>query len=122
MYHAIPIKKSLLKVSEQAVLNTILDFLTYRHIPHAHIRNTGAIVKKNDKIYFLKARNKQKGISDILGVCLGKAFAIEVKSAEGVVSEEQWEWLKAFEKAGGHACIARRLEDVEVFIQRLESQ
>ncbi len=65
---------------------------------------------------FLKNNNPnfRNGVSDILGVILGRPLAIEVKSKLGRPSEDQKVFLEEFGHAGGIGFIARSVEDVAV--------
>lgn len=110
----------MVKVKEQDIVRAILDYLTYRRIVHAHIRNTGAIIKRDGKTFFGRNRNKQLGVADILGVYKGVPIAIEVKSETGKVREEQENWLLEWAKNGGAYCIARSVDHVDQFIGSLE--
>lgn len=61
-----------------------------------------------------KSRYLKNGISDLLGVFLGKMLAIEVKLPTGKVSKEQQEFIDEINKHGGIAFVARSLEEVIV--------
>jgi len=56
-------------------------------------------------------RNQNRGAADICGVKGGRAFAIEVKTEKGKLSEYQQNWLGKFDAAGGYACIVREFGD-----------
>jgi hypothetical protein len=61
--------------------------------------------------------NHSKGISDILGLWMGRGLAIEVKAKGGRLSPEQKEFLEGWRESGGIAILAYSLDDV---IQALE--
>lgn len=106
--------------NEQGVLHAILSYLRLRGIPHAHVRNTGRIIRRGDgAMVWGKSQWSQPGVADILAVWRGWALAIEVKSETGKVRPEQQEWLSAWRQAGGHSVVARRVEDVEDFLRGL---
>jgi hypothetical protein len=53
------------------------------------------------------------GIADIIGVYLGRAVAIETKTATGRLRETQASFRAAWERAGGLYLIVRNVEGVE---------
>lgn len=110
----------MLKVKEQDIVRAILEYLTYRKITHAHVRNTGTIINRGGKTFFGRNKNNQPGVADILGVYKGVPIAIEVKSETGKVRDEQENWLLEWSKSGGAYCIARSVDHVEQFIGALE--
>ena len=60
------------------------------------------------------------GVPDIIGVCKGKFFAIEVKDKLGVVSALQKYVHTLIRKADGNLLIAYDLETVKQFIGDLD--
>lgn len=52
-----------------------------------------------------------KGGSDLIGLCGGRFFALEVKSATGRATEEQFAFICAVRMAGGFASIVRSAEE-----------
>jgi len=111
-----------LKIKEQDVLSSIIEYLMRSNIPHVHVRNTGSIINRNGNTFFAKPKFHQKGAPDIMGACNGKAFAIEVKSETGRISEEQIDWLHKWENyGGGYFIIARNVESVQQFIEVLKT-
>lgn len=74
-----------------------------------------------------------RGSADILGICrvpitpdhigmaLGVAIAIEVKTATGRMSPVQARWAQAWQARGGAHCIARSPADAREFIERITS-
>ena len=111
---------AILELKEQDILNQIMDYLSRRNVKHVHIRNTGAIFVREGKTRFGRPKFHQKGAPDIMGCFNGRAFAIEVKSASGRVSDEQIAWLKGWEDAGGYFVVSRNLEQVVHFIDSLD--
>jgi VRR-NUC domain-containing protein len=99
--------------TEQQIVNTICEYLTISHIPFARVRNTGAIIKKDDgRFFFGRQKFNQRGVSDIIACVSSVALAIEVKRKDGVVSPEQDNWILRWIKEGGKALVARSLDDV----------
>ncbi len=102
--------------SEQAILQSILDYLTITRIPHAHIRNTGIIIKENGKFRFGKPKIQQKGVSDIIACVCSVPLAIEVKAHNGEVSADQIEWLTRWTKEGGQAIV---VNDLDILVEKI---
>lgn len=74
--------------------------------------NVGIYDAAQGKYRALNQFGAKKGVSDILGIYKGRALAIEVKTAKGVVSEHQKDFLISFAAAGGIAFVARSVDDV----------
>lgn len=123
--------------TEQRLVGEILTLLTYNRVLHAHIRNTGAVIRRRDgSLTFGRSMFSQRGVPDILAwkpidgkweaigsadpskeidvreIPLLRAYAIEVKSETGRLSPEQKEWLDRFTSIGGVSIVARKIEDV----------
>lgn len=56
--------------------------------------------------------NPTAGCSDLLGVCHGRALALELKSKTGRLSDLQRVFLEQWEKAGGIARVIRSLDEL----------
>lgn len=99
-------------ISEKTIENHILIYLKSRGV-FAWKNQSVGVFDPSKKIY-RKSKNPFhiNGTSDILGIYKGKLLAIEVKSAKGVVSDEQEEFINNINKFGGIAFAARSLEDV----------
>lgn len=52
------------------------------------------------------------GTPDVLGCHIGRATVIECKSGDGVLSEDQKKWRKAWERAGGVYIVGRQADAV----------
>ena len=104
--------------SEQQILNSIIDFLSFQNVPFAHVRNTGSIARKGENVFFAKPRNCQKGVSDIIACYRGYPVAIEVKTEKAKLSEDQSAWLSKWGKNGGDVIVARSLDDVVEYFKR----
>jgi hypothetical protein len=70
----------------------------YQKFPNSlwYRRNVGAFKNKDRFVRF-----GLPGMADIGGIHIGKAIEIEVKTFKGKQSEEQKNWQKAVENAGG---------------------
>lgn len=108
-----------LKVTEQQIFNSILDWLTVMRIPHAKIRNTGLIIHKEGRTIFGRGNRDQRGVPDILCCYSGYPIAIEVKSETGRLSTEQYEWHENWRRAKGLVVVARNLQTVIDFFEKL---
>lgn len=62
----------------------------------------------------------RRGVSDILGIYLGKFIALEVKTKKGYPSELQKLFLNDVHKAGGYGAVVRCEEDVDAFLKRID--
>lgn len=103
--------------TESEILRSILGYLR-NHPSVAMVArfNSGAIVRE-DKGKKRLIRFGFKGCSDILGFMKdGKILAIEVKKHDGILTDHQEEFLKMVHKAGGHAGVARSIEDSEKIV------
>lgn len=105
--------------NEQGVLTAILCLLRARGIVHAHVRNSGRIIRGPRGIFFGATPLDQKGVADILACYKGRAIAIEVKSLDGKVRPEQVEWLKKWQAGGGLALVARSVDAVEAWLDHM---
>lgn len=106
--------------NEQGVVNAILTLLRFRGIPHTHVRNTGRITRgAGGRIFFGYDPLAVRGVADIIACFKGRAIAIEVKSHTGRVRPDQVEWLRAWEKAGGLAMVARSVGAVEAWLDHM---
>lgn len=106
--------------NEQGILTAILCLLRVKNIPHAHVRNSGRIIRgRNGGIFFGATPLDQKGVADILACYKGRALAIEVKAADGRVRPEQVEWLKKWQAGGGLVIVARSVDAVEAFLDTM---
>lgn len=107
---------------ERAIENQILNYL--RLLPHC------MAFKINQKGYFdtkqgmfrRHTNGSIKGVSDILGIYRGCALAIECKSAKGKLSPDQESFLATWQEQGGLALTAKSLEEVVVFLRKVDSE
>jgi hypothetical protein len=63
-----------------------------------------------------------KGVSDVVGVGpLGKFYAVEAKTPNGMVSDEQADFLALVNRLGGYGIVARSLEDVREMVRKMRT-
>jgi hypothetical protein len=101
-------------LSEQQIVNQIIEYLTLNKIPFVHHRNTGAIktLKGGERI-FVRPRQSQKGVADFIICHKGHAISCEVKSESGHMSTEQLEWMDHWAENGkGVAIMVRSLDEL----------
>lgn len=112
-------------LSEKAIQNQIIEYLLRRGIPYAQVRNTGQMVsdKRTGGVRFVTSKYAQRGVADILCVYRGHGIALEVKSADGSVSEFQKEWLEKWRaRGGGVAMVVRGVSEVESLFEILDAR
>ncbi len=97
---------------EQQIKNSILDWLRLHNIFAWPNDSTGVYDVRKGVFRRKQSRHHVNGVSDILGVHLGRPVAIEVKSKTGRVSEVQKQFLENFKQAGGIAIVARSIDEV----------
>lgn len=99
--------------SEAEIKRAIMTFLHY-HKVFCWVNESVGIYDAKRGIYRKKnSLFQKKGVADILGIYKGRPLAIEVKSAKGVLSIEQREFLEEFIYQGGIGFCARNIRDVE---------
>ena len=109
--------------SEQCIVNSILEYLTYRRIPHAHVRNTGNVYFRNGKVGFGRNKHTQHGVADVIGVYKGRALAIEVKRPGGRLSDFQRDWLFRWESdGGGMFAVVYSVDDVVKMLEKIDGR
>lgn len=106
-------------VREKVIENSILSWLALNNIFAFKVESVG-VYDQRLGIYRLKhSVHRVLGIADIIGIYKGRPLAIEVKSANGKLSQHQKEFLAKWEFNGGIAIVAKSIEDI---IKGLESQ
>lgn len=104
-------KASVAKVKESEVQRAILDYLGYGHVFH-YRNNSGAMMSTyKGKERFM--RFGALGSPDIIAVVGGRYIGIEVKGTGGRQNENQKEFQRQLEKAGGMYILASSVEDVD---------
>lgn len=113
-------KKKGLQPTEAETQKAILQFLGYVTGAFFWRNNTGAvkIVRNNGKKGFVKFG--LKGSPDIIGCYRGNFVAFEVKSAKGIASPEQKNFLNRIKKCGGYSFIVRSVEDVVESLEKIK--
>lgn len=109
----------MLNREEQSLVNVILTLFRLRDIHHCHVRNSGTIIHTPTGLRFGKNPFPQPGVPDILAWQNGRSMAIEVKSPGGRLRPEQARWLDRFQKEGGTALVARSIDDVQRFLNKM---
>ena len=95
-------------MKESATQKAILEWLAWKHIFH-YRNNSGAFVDSNKHFYRFGAI----GSPDIVCVINGQYVGIEVKAAKGRQSDNQKEFQRQLETAGGKYILAYSIDDVE---------
>jgi penicillin-binding protein-related factor A (putative recombinase) len=101
-------------VKEKKIESDILRWLNLQPSTFAFKVNTIGIFDPIKKIY-RKNRNPYliKGTHDIIGVCQGRFFSIEVKSDKGKLTEDQYLFgLKVRQSQGECLMVAQSLDQV----------
>ena len=97
-----------------ALTNQIIDYI-YRQGGYAWRASSVGVY--DGKIQQFRASAK-KGVSDVLAVYGGHAFAIEVKIGKDRLSQEQEGFLKNFEHAGGAWYVAQYFDDFKLWFDQ----
>lgn len=58
------------------------------------------------------------GSADLVGVCRGRFFALEVKAPKGRVAPEQEQWLAMVRHKGGFAAVVRSVDEARAALDR----
>lgn len=112
--------KSRLKVSEKAIQNTILEYLKLKKIFAWQNDSVGIYDLQKKKFRFNPT--KMKGVADIIGIYRSKFLAIECKSQNGRLNENQKHFLDRVVKEGGISIVARDIKDVEEVLQKIQNK
>lgn len=94
-------------MKESETQKAILEWLDWKHIFH-YRNNSGAFVDSNKHFYRFGA----VGSPDIVFVVNGQYAGIEVKASKGRQSDNQKEFQRQLEAAGGRYILAHSLDDV----------
>lgn len=106
-------------VREKVIENSILSWLALNNIFAFKVESVG-VYDQRLGIYRLKhSVHRVRGVADIIGIYNNRPLAIEVKSAQGKLSEHQKIFLDTWACHGGIAIVAKSIADV---IRGLESQ
>lgn len=97
--------------AEAEIQNTILAYLKYRRVFHWRQNSGAGIMKQGAGTRFI--RFGVNGAPDIFVIKGGTIYGLEVKSKVGKQNENQVEFQRGFEEAGGKYHVVRCLEDVQ---------
>jgi len=99
-------------LKESEIQRTILDYLTLKRIFH-YRNNSGAFVMPETATHSRRFfRAGVVGAPDIVCVVKGQFVGIEVKAPKGRQNDNQKEFQRQLEAAGGLYILAYSLEDV----------
>ena len=84
--------------------------MVYWHTPNGGKRNVIEAVR-------FKAMGVRPGVSDLIFLRNGEAFALELKAADGRPTENQLKFLSDFRNAGGHAVCAEGLNEAIAILE-----
>jgi hypothetical protein len=100
-------------VTENEIHLAVVDHLRARGNPSAVWWHTPNQSKANPQYRRkLAAMGLRPGVSDLIALHNGEAFALELKrSSRGVVSEYQNKFLSDWRAAGGHGVVAEGLDE-----------
>jgi len=98
-----------MEITESDLTRLILAAL-WREYPDGlwYRRNTGAAMINGHLV-----RYGVPGMADIGGIWRARAYEIEIKTAKGRQTEEQKNWQRAVERAGGTYLLWRSVDDVK---------
>ncbi len=105
-----PKKNILAQIGEKDVQKVILEYLTLKRI--FHYRNNSGVMTSEYKGKRSFVRFGAVGSPDIICVIKGQYVGIEVKGPKGVQSDNQKDFQKQLELAGGRYILARDLNDI----------
>lgn len=94
-------------MKESDIQRAIIEFLAFKRI--FHYRNNSGAFKRDDGHFY---RFGAKGSPDIVCVLEGRFIGIEVKGPTGRQSDDQIEFQRRLEEAGGRYILARSIDDV----------
>lgn len=93
------------KILEKEITHEIREYLNVRHIFHwKQWQGLGSA----------------HGVPDLIGIYRTRFLAIEVKTAKGILSEKQTEFLNRINHEAGIGFVARSVEDVISHLERVD--
>lgn len=100
---------------EQAIHKAVVLHLRQRGVPGLVFWHTPNGVKGRSRKHHVqgaiaKGMGVRAGVSDLVLLHCGHAYALELKAPKGRPTVEQMEFVSDFNNAGGHACIAEGLD------------
>ena len=99
-------------MNEQGIQNTILEYLTLKGYTCWRQNSAGIYSEKLGR-FRKQSKYAVNGISDIIVLCEGRAYFIEVKTQTGRQSDDQMLFQEFVERAGCEYLLVRCLEDVQ---------
>lgn len=105
----------MLKETESQIQTTICDYLSYKNYFFWRQNNIAPVQVMRDGSLAMRRMPKyaRKGTPDIIVLVPGKVIFLEIKSLQGLLSNEQKELQKKCEEFQIQYCVVRSLEDVQ---------
>lgn len=97
---------------EDIITNAICEYLELKRYYFWKVYN-GGVFDASKKIYRKAPKWSVKGVSDLILICGGEIFFLEVKSRKGMQSEDQEKFEEHIVKNGGNYFIVRSIDDVQ---------
>jgi hypothetical protein len=102
-------------VTEQQLHRAVVVHLRQRGAPGLVFWHTPNGIKGRSRKHHVqgaiaKGLGVRAGVSDLVLLHRGHAYALELKAPKGRPTVEQMEFVSDFNSAGGHACIAEGLD------------
>ncbi|MGB6658407.1 MAG: VRR-NUC domain-containing protein [Xanthobacteraceae bacterium] len=102
-------------VTEQELHRAVVLHLRQRGVPDLVFWHTPNGVKGRSRKHHVqgaiaKGLGVRAGVSDLVLLHRGHAYALELKAPNGRPTVEQMEFVSDFNSAGGHACIVEGLD------------
>lgn len=110
-------------MKESEIQKAIIDYMKSRGYFVNRMPLGGVMMNVRGK-KFMRA-NPLKGFPDIFFLLKdrsGRMGVIEVKTPKGRLSADQKEWLTVLEYNGVKCHVGRSIEDVEIFLNRIEKE
>ena len=100
---------------EQAIHKAVVAHLRQRGVPGLVFWHTPNGVRGRSRMHHVqgaiaKGMGVRAGVSDLVLLHRGRAYALELKAPTGPPTVEQMEFVSDFDRAGGYACIADDLD------------
>jgi hypothetical protein len=100
---------------EFEILNAVM--VAVSSLPSCMIWRENSGVGRTSSGAYLRAGTP--GIADIMGVCRGRAIALECKTERGKQSRQQMRFQVAFEKAGGLYAVVRSADEALTVLESI---
>lgn len=106
-------------IKEKAIQNAIIQYLNLVPGCMAVTYFNGAVFDAKRNAYRRGGSDRPNGFPDIIGSYKGKAFAIEVKSSVGQLTESQRLMHDKMRLKGWPVCLCRSIEHAKEFLATL---